>query len=412
MARKSRNLNLPGGEGARMVFLSIPVLNRAVGPVRLRSPTLALLSLAVTLTGGCASHREKSVAGQAAAPEPLILPQIDEALGERRYPNEAAIAKELSANIESVIRQQYRAGPALRDAHPKAHGCVQAEFQVLDDLPATLAKGMFVPGRTYQAWMRFSNGASDASRADAKRDARGVAIKVLGVPGTKLLEDESSATTQDFILINHPVFFATDPSRYLSFIQDANSSNFARKLLIPFDLGAKGTLIALQTRGSRITNPLQVRYWSMVPYQLGLGVDRVAVKYSVRACSPQVDPMPKRPAHNFLREALRRTLDSEDACMEFLLQQRTSAAMDVEDSRIEWTESQAPFRKVATIRIPRQTFDTADQNAMCENLSFTPWHSLPDHKPLGITNRLRKGIYARISRVRHEMNGTQREERR
>jgi hypothetical protein len=40
--------------------------------------------------------------------------------------------------------------------------------------------------------------------------------------------------------------------------------------------------------------------------------------------------------------------------------------MDVEDSRIEWKEAQALFYKVATIRIPRQVFDTPEQNEFCE----------------------------------------------
>ena len=92
------------------------------------------------------------------------------------------------------------------------------------------------------------------------------------------------------------------------------------------------------------------------------------------------------------------------------MQPRTSSTTDVEDSRIEWKETQAPFFKVATIRIPQQTFDTPQQNAFCENLSFSPWHALPEHKPLGVTNRLRKVIYDNISRARHEMNDTKREE--
>ncbi len=91
--------------------------------------------------------------------------------------------------------------------------------------------------------------------------------------------------------------------------------------------------------------------------------------------------------------------------MEFMVQPRTLDSMDVEDSRIEWKESQAPFVTVATIRIPKQTFDTAEQNAFCENLSFTPWHALPEHKPLGVTNRLRMIIYQHISQLRHQMNG-------
>ena len=76
----------------------------------------------------------------------------------------------------------------------------------------------------------------------------------------------------------------------------------------------------------------------------------------------------------------------------------------------EWKEDQAPFYKVATIRIPQQIFDTSDQNKFCENLSFTPWHAQLEHKPLGAINRMRKVIYDHISQVRHEMNSIHRSE--
>ncbi|MCJ8160397.1 catalase family protein [Acinetobacter zhairhuonensis] len=335
----------------------------------------------------------------------LAYPNIDPSLSESLYPNEAATAKQIANSIEMSIRKQYATDLALRDAHPKAHGCVRAEFQINDTLPPTLAQGVFIPGKTYPTWIRFSNASSNAKQADIKKDARGMAIKLLGVSGKNLSDEPSS--TQDFIMINHPVFFANDPARYLSFIQDINSDKFLKKLHIPFALGAKGTWIALNTR-NKISNPLQTRYWSMVPYQLGLGNQRQAVKYSVRACSTIVSPFPTRPNKDFLREALRTSLQESDACMEFLVQPRTSSAMSVEDSMTEWKEDQAPFYKVATIRIPKQVFDTPEQNIFCENLSFTPWHALAEHKPLGAINRMRKVIYEQISRVRHEMNSTER----
>ena len=344
--------------------------------------------------------------GAQAAVEGIAYPAVDAQLGEHLHADERRTAEELSITIEAAIHRQYPAGSARRDAHPKAHGCVRADFHVLETIPSALAKGIFVPGKSYQSWIRFSNGSADASRADIKRDARGIAIKILGVPGKKLLENEAEATTQDFIMINHPVFFATDPRRYLAFMRDADSERVVRKLLIPFALGARGTLIALATRSTQISNPVQTRYWSMVPYQLGVDSNRQAVKYSVRGCSASSDPIPHQPKHDFLRDALRDTLQAGDACMEFLVQPRTSAAMDVEDSRIEWKEAQAPFYLVASIRIPHQDFDTPEQNRFCENLSFTPWHALPEHKPLGVTNRLRKVIYNRISQVRHQMNGS------
>ncbi len=237
-----------------------------------------------------------------------------------------------------------------------------------------------------------------------------MAIKVMGVAGKKLLESDSNATTQDFILINHPVFFANDPKRYLAFIEKSTDSSFFGKVTIPFSLGLRGTLIAFETARSRIANPLSARYWSMVPYQLGVGPRRKVIKLSVKPCLVDTQTLPKSPAHDYLRDALRSTLQSRDACMELLVQPRTSDSLSVENSQIEWKEAIAPFYKVASIRIPQQDFDTDEQNRFCENLSFTPWHALPEHRPLGVTNRLRKTIYERISGVRHEMNSAERSE--
>ncbi|SEO15369.1 catalase family protein [Acinetobacter sp. yr461] len=342
--------------------------------------------------------------------ESIAYPEVDTVLGEKLQPNEDVLAQNIAQVIEKSIREQYTAGNALRDAHPKAHGCVRAEFHVSKNIPAQFAKGVFIPDQSYQAWIRFSNASNDASSADIDKDARGIAIKLLGVSGEKILESEKQATTQDFIMINHPVFFANDAKRYLSFINDVNSHNMIRKFHIPFALGFKGTMNALGARNSKIANPLYARYWSMVPYQLGLVNDRQAVKYSVRACSVTANNLPKNPSHDFLRDALKNTLQNTDACMEFLIQPRTSSQMLVEDSMTEWDEKAAPFYQVATIHIPKQNFDTPEQNKFCENLSFTPWHALPAHKPLGAVNRMRKVIYENISRVRHDMNSAPRQE--
>lgn len=331
-------------------------------------------------------------------------PGIDAALGERAYPGEQALAEALAAQIELSLRSQYASGNLLRDAHPKAHGCVRAEFRVSPSIPPALAHGLFVPGASYPAWIRFSNGARDANRPDIKGDARGISIKLQRVPGTSLMseDDAGSGTTQDFILISHPVFFANDPRRYLSVVTRASSASATSKLLIPFHLGFRGSVIAWRTSRTVISHPLQTRYWSTVPYQLGSGPGRQAVKYSVRACSAAVPPLPPKPSPNFLRDRLRATLQESDACLEFLVQPRTSIAMSVEDSMTEWRERDAPFHKVPTLHIPRQQFDTPEQNAFCEALSFNPWHALPEHRPLGATNRLRKVVYDHISRVRRE----------
>ena len=116
---------------------------------------------------------------------------IDTELGEMLQENEERLTREIAAAIAEGIKGQHLTAqrPALRDAHPKAHGCVQAEFQVEQDLPPHLAQGVFVPGRKYSALIRFSNGDADPTRPDAKPDARGMAIKLLTVPGDKILPD-------------------------------------------------------------------------------------------------------------------------------------------------------------------------------------------------------------------------------
>ncbi|MCU4336105.1 catalase family protein [Acinetobacter dispersus] len=359
-------------------------------------------------TSGCAYHYSKSK--NLTNAHKIPYPTIDTGLGEKLQPNENILAEQIAEQIGQSIRQKYTAGHALRDAHPKAHGCVRAEFHVSKSLPSSLAKGIFIPDKSYSAWIRFSNASGDATQADNKKDARGMAIKILGVNGRKILENDDQAMTQDFIMINHPVFFVNEPQRYLSFIEDVNSKSMLKRLQIPFTLGLQGTINAVKASNSKISNPIQARYWSMVPYQLGLGADRQAVKYSARPCTPNKVEIPNKPSHDFLRETLRKNLETSDACMEFLIQPRTTSKMLVEDSMTEWKEDKAPFYQIATIHISKQIFDTPEQNKFCENLSFTPWHALPEHRPLGAINRLRKVIYENISTIRHEMNAVPREE--
>jgi hypothetical protein len=337
-------------------------------------------------------------------------PSADEALGEKLFPDEAELTDQLADTIEKAVRAQYKAGSARRDVHSKATGILEAEFRVKDPLPDDLAKGIFIPGKVYAAWIRFSNGSGDPDQSDNIDDARGMAIKVLGVPGEKILECDRNATTQDFIMINHPVFLTNDPHTYLSLVQKAGSNNPLARLTIPFTLGFKGTRLAKELGHGKISNPLQVRYFSAVPYQLGIGSDRRVIKFSVKPSSPTVDPMPDNPTHDYLRDAIQATLQKGEVMMKFLVQPKTSDSMSVEDSMTEWCETEAPFYEVATIRIPKQNFDIPEQNALGENLSFNPWHALPEHRPLGSINRIRKVVYERISRVRHDMNSVERRE--
>jgi hypothetical protein len=79
--------------------------------------------------------------------------------GEIVPPGESEDIAAIVALIEAHVREAAKNGPAPRDAHAKGHGCVRAEFRVLDDLPADLRVGLFARPRRYTALIRFSNGA-------------------------------------------------------------------------------------------------------------------------------------------------------------------------------------------------------------------------------------------------------------
>jgi len=337
---------------------------------------------------------------------------LDADLGEAPAANERELALAVAAAIRGHIEKTYPPGkrPVRRDAHPKAHGCVRAEFRVNADLPPRFAHGVFVPGAAYQAWIRFSNGSGDPTRADSKGDARGMAIKLLGVPGEKVLPEERGETTHDFVMIDHPIFVVDDPRRYLTLVQRSNSDNPLLRFVAPFALGLRGMLIARAITTKTIASPLETRYWSTTAYRLGLGNDKTAVKFSAKPCLAPTSKVPRDASPSFLREAMIAHLAEREARFDFLVQPRTSPSMGVEASTIAWRESDAPFYKVATITIAPQRFSSPAQDAFGDGLSFTPWHALPEHRPLGVVNRVRRVVYQELSKLRHELNAMPRRE--
>jgi hypothetical protein len=333
-------------------------------------------------------------------------PEADATLGEKLAPDEADSAARIAAIIEMHLRHMYATGTIYRDAHPKADGCVSATFTVEAGLPAPFRQGLFRAAKSYEAVIRFSNSNEDRKRSDAEGDGRGMAIKVLGVPEVPLTQDPRGPASQDFIMINHPTFLVADPTSYRTLIGYVDSSDKLTNVFAPvlsfLSLGWTGTKNAVETTASHIDSPLNTRYWSMVPYQFGPKGAAVAVKYSAAPCEARPIVLPKTTDPDYLRHVMAAALapGRSGACMKLMVQPRTSTAMSVEDSRIEWPEAAAPFYKVATITIPPQTFDTPPQNIACEELSYSPWHALPEHKPLGAVNRMRKAIYERINAVR------------
>jgi hypothetical protein len=324
-------------------------------------------------------------------------------------PNEDELIRELLAMREKRVRPGPD-GPFIRESHPKHHGCVRAEVAVEPDLAEDLRVGVFAEARTYPAWIRFSNAngpdRKGRFRHDGRPDVRGMAIKLMGVEGEKLLEDERHEGTQDFLLVSADALIARDLEDFVQVLGEFRAGPLLRYFLDPRDPHLRELGIAIRSP-RRHANPLEIDYFTIVPFLLG---DR-AVKYRARPVVERRSGTPWRASPDFLREAMQRQLANGEARFDLLVQVQTDAdAMPVEDPSVVWDERRSPFRKVATIRIPRQRFDAPEQLASCEQLSFTPWHSLPEHRPLGGINRARKVVYQALSKRRHDLNDVPRRE--
>jgi len=320
------------------------------------------------------------------------------ALGQERIEdNENTIAEEMIDLITQISQQRTSEGPIKRFNQAKSLGCFNADFQVEDELPDQLKKGLFAKPGHYPARLRFAN-ASESD--DRKKDIRGLSIKVMGVDGETLWGEDSM---QDFILNSHPALFAATPEDFLQFIKAISKDRVWSYFVNPMDLHLKSLWIIFKGR-KKIASPFDIRYWSTTPYLFGKD-KAVAVKYSVQSCSTINSEMPDPLNENYLTQVMKKHLQQAPACFDFMVQFQTDVKkMPVEDASVIWDESDSPFLKVATITIEDQVFTDEQSLSACEQISFNPWQSQAAHKPLGGINRVRKAVYKELSLFRNLEN--------
>ena len=313
-----------------------------------------------------------------------------------------------------------RAAKATRGQHAKQHGCLQANFIVRQDLPAEFAVGVFQPGARYSAVVRFSN-SMGSPKPDKERDGRGMAIKLRNVDGRALLADQlpqRGATEQDFLISGHPVFFCRNVADYTAFMTMLDMPRGTRgerfratsKFILFFLCRPLRVFGAFAATASRpVKNPLTSDYHSMTPYLFG--EDRV-VRYVATPVAPRRGENSDTESDNYLRNALVETLNparhpnAQPIAFDFSIQIRhRPTPADVEDANRQWRRRRDVKVSLARIEIPMQQFDVADQECACQDLSFNPWHCLPEHRPLGGLNRMRLAVYMASTQVRHRLNG-------
>jgi hypothetical protein len=326
----------------------------------------------------------------------------------------------------------------LRGVHAKDHGCVTATFKIVPDIPDNFRQGVFQKtGHEYKADVRFSNAAvlvaPDSPEAGGERahGSRGMAIKVHGVEGSRLVDSDDS-DTQDFLMINQPVFAFANVEDYeaLSKALEAdtttrasNGAGFFARLPdgtsppTPSQLRAAKTAGIIQRIRSLSTDhpkspafqeppasPVDNDYFGASPFMLG---SEQVMRFRVRTAEKS-STEPNVVDDDYLRTALRERLcdtAAGEVVFHFEVQARPTnsivPATDIENASDNWPED-IPFHELATLTIPPQEFDTDELKERCERLIFSPWQGLQAHRPLGGINRLRKTVYEASVKARLE----------
>jgi len=229
-----------------------------------------------------------------------------------------------------------------------------------------------------------------------------ISIKLMGVPGPKLMEEEKN--TLDMFGVSTPTFVTPDTvanaQLQIESLKNASIFHFLN-LHRPHVLDLIMQALWIKTQSS----PFEAPYFSCVPYLLGEGQ---AMQYSVWPKSnkrTRIPNLPGRPPDDYLRQAMIGSLNAGDVELDVRLQLQTDPfLMPIENNAVYWPERLSPRVSVATIRIPKQTFASAAQLQFAKRLSYNPWHTIAEHRPLGNQSRARNRMYWELAEFRHRMN--------
>jgi hypothetical protein len=321
---------------------------------------------------------------------------------ERTIPNEEEYLQSIITSFEQQMRGLWKPGGFERGGNTKTHGIVRGEFIVRDNLPQEFRHGIFAKPQTFRAWVRFSGPGPYVTPDIDDVGFMSISIKLMGVPGPKLMEEERF--TQDMFGVSPPTFVTPDTKANAQLqIESLKNAqifyflNLHRPHLL--DLIMQGLWTKTQS------SPLEAPYFSCVPYLLGEGQ---AMEYSVWPTSKRKTPIPRvpfRPPDDYLWNAMAATLEAGDVELDFRIQRQTDPhLMPIENAGVMWPERLSPRVSVATIRLPRQTFTSQAQMDFAKRLSYNPWHAIPEHRPLGNQSRARRRMYYELSKLRHTMN--------
>lgn len=304
-------------------------------------------------------------------------------------PDESQRFDAFAAEIAAMQQQAAKGKPGpSRVLHVKQHLGMVGTLEI-KAAPGVRA-GVFATERSYPVYVRFSNGAG-RPQADNAPDVRGFAIKLVGVPGKKLIPELAEAQTQDFLFINDPTIPFRTPDEFMTFQRAAKHGPIT---LLPRLIAGFGVRRAFAILSGALKSPKVKSYGTHVfhtaaPLALGEAAAKLALFPLPTSDAPAAGganylgtDIINRVKTGPLSWALRAQLYFDDK------------TTPIEDTSIAWT---GPWHDLATLTIPRQDPGSArgkEISDLVSQVSFDPWHAIEAHRPLGAIMRARKIAYA------------------
>lgn len=321
---------------------------------------------------------------------------------ERLMADEESFTDSIVRSFTQQMTDLWKPGGFERGGNTKTQGICRGELTVHDNLPEHMRRGIYAKPQTFKAWVRFSGPGPYITPDIDDIGFMSISIKLMGVEGPKLLDDELH--TLDMFGVSTATFVTPDVKANAALqhwsVKNAQLFYFLN-LRAPHVLGLIMQSLYTKTQSS----PFEAPYFSCVPYLMGEGQ---AMSYSVWPTSStrtRIPRLPFRPPDDYLRDAMVASLAEGDVELEVRVQMQTDPhLMPIENAGVLWPERLSPRVPVATLRLPRQTFDSPAQMEFAKRLSYNPWHTIAEHRPLGNQSRARKRMYWELSQLRHRMN--------
>jgi hypothetical protein len=280
-----------------------------------------------------------------------------------------------------------RPGRAL---HHKTHCGLEARLEVAGDLPEPLRQGLFAGPKVYDALVRFSNG-STGVKSDDEPDVRGMAVKVLGVDGPKVI---GTARTQDFLAILQSVTPFRTADEFVATVWASRTPALALPRML-WTLGLRMFSILpkfIAAVKPPVASLADRHFFSALPIQCG----PYAVRFTfvpIRAQATNVATTgPSHLADDLGARLLQGAIEYALELQFFVDEKRTP----IEDGSVDWPVDIAPYHQVAKLVIPQQDIRSDRGRHITDSvvkMAFDPWHALVEHRPLGGMMRARRPTY-------------------